>query len=207
MTSEPGLREEQRRRTREALVRAALDIVERDGMDELTATRVAEEAGVSRRTFFNYFPRVEDVLTARIEAVTAETLAAVIARPPEESLRVAVLTVLDQMVDTPAITQALVLERVARRSPATRRFLREFRDSQSTAFEQGIRARLGDDADPVFVASLAACAAALTERITRMSVELEDESAGVDLLHTRLRQAFDLLFSGFDEARCLPEGS
>ena len=67
--------------------RAAVAIVAAEGIDALTADRIAAEAGVSRRTLFNYFARVEDVLTASIEKVTDDTVAAFVARPSDEPLR------------------------------------------------------------------------------------------------------------------------
>jgi len=45
-----------------ALVRAAYDLAE-GGIGAVTAEAIAERAGVSRRTFFNYFPSVESALS------------------------------------------------------------------------------------------------------------------------------------------------
>ena len=52
-------------RTREALTDAALALFARDGFDTTTADRVAEQAGVSPRTFFRYFPTKESVVFHR----------------------------------------------------------------------------------------------------------------------------------------------
>ena len=141
-----GLRAVKKERTRQSLSEAAVAIVAADGIDALTADRIAAEAGVSRRTLFNYFARVEDVLTASLEQVTEDTVAAFVARPPQEPLRESVLAVLAGLLDDPVFAQALVLERAAESSPATRRFLREFSDSQIDAFETGLRDRVGADA-------------------------------------------------------------
>lgn len=202
MEEHSGLREQRKRATREALGAAALDIVGREGIDALTAARVAEAAGVSRRTLFNYFPRLEDVLTASIEGLVADTVAAVVARPSEEPLRQSLLVVLEEILDSPTFAQARVLEQAATESPATRRFLREFTESQGDAFEEGLRQRIGADADPVYVASLAAAAVGILSRLTRLSVALDPvQDAGADNRYrARLRQAFDHLFAGFDES-------
>ena len=156
-----GLRAANKQRTRDALSQAAIAIVSAEGIDALTAERIAAEAGVSRRTLFNYFPRVEDVLTASIEEVTTDTLAAFVARPADEPLRRSVAAVLEGLLDEPVFTQACVLERAAVASPATRRFLREFSDGQIDAFEQGLWDRIGPGADPVYVAALAASIGAI----------------------------------------------
>ena len=58
----PGARDRRRRHTRDAIVQAALDLAVEEPSGRLTAERIAERAGVSRRTFFNYFPSVESAL-------------------------------------------------------------------------------------------------------------------------------------------------
>ena len=50
------VREQQRRETWRAIQAAAIDLVGRRGMAAVTVDDVAAAAGVSRRTFFNYFP-------------------------------------------------------------------------------------------------------------------------------------------------------
>lgn len=199
-----GLRAVKKERTRVALSQAAVAIVAEEGIDALTAERIAAAAGVSRRTLFNYFPRVEDVLTASIEQVTRDTVAAFLARPADEPLRESVVAVLAGLLDDPVFEQAFVLERAAATSPATRRFLREFSDSQIDAFEVGLRDRIGADADPVYVAALAAAAGAILTRLTRLVVaETPDadptDASVVRRQHDAIRRAFDLLFTGFDE--------
>jgi AcrR family transcriptional regulator len=200
-----GRRAVNKQRTRDALSSAAIALVAEEGIDALTAERIAEAAGVSRRTLFNYFPRVEDVLTASIEQVTTDTLAAFVARPADEPLRQSVVAVLEELIDDPAFAQACVLERAADASPATRRFLREFTDSQIDVFERGLRDRIGPDADPVYVAALAASTGAVLTRMTRLLVaEMPDadpaDPAVARRHHAMVRRSFDLLFAGFDEA-------
>src|ERR1700679_1890276 len=45
-----------RRRTQRALQNAAIALVGRRGLAEVTVEEIAAAAGVSRRTFFNHFP-------------------------------------------------------------------------------------------------------------------------------------------------------
>ncbi len=62
MTEQMGLRERRRRQTsadiRDAAVRLALE----RGFDKVTIEEICSEAGISTRTFFNYFPNKESAI-------------------------------------------------------------------------------------------------------------------------------------------------
>lgn len=51
-----GLRERKRRQTREAIERAAIELVGERGYAEVTVDAICERVGISQGTFFNYFP-------------------------------------------------------------------------------------------------------------------------------------------------------
>lgn len=51
-----GLREQKKRQTRRAIHRVAVEMVLDEGLENVTVERIAEAAGISQRTFFNYFP-------------------------------------------------------------------------------------------------------------------------------------------------------
>lgn len=59
MDSAACRRAERKDQTRVAISDAAWQILWAEGTGKLTASHIAERAGVSRRTFFNYFPSVE----------------------------------------------------------------------------------------------------------------------------------------------------
>ncbi|MEO3860014.1 helix-turn-helix domain-containing protein [Acrocarpospora sp. B8E8] len=73
--SSPGLRERHRLRTIKELNRAAVELVMEHGLTAVTVEAIADRAGVSRRTFFNYFATKEDaVLGTRTPTVPEDAL-------------------------------------------------------------------------------------------------------------------------------------
>jgi len=57
-----GLRAEKKAESRAAMLRAALELFRRRGVDDVAVREVAARAGVSLKTFYNYFPSKEAVL-------------------------------------------------------------------------------------------------------------------------------------------------
>jgi AcrR family transcriptional regulator len=62
-----GLREEKKARTRAALADTARSLILARGYDEITVTEITDTVGVSRRTFFRYFPTKEAAFFANQE--------------------------------------------------------------------------------------------------------------------------------------------
>ncbi|WP_433792569.1 TetR/AcrR family transcriptional regulator [Actinoplanes sp. CA-252034] len=60
--TEQGLRERKKEATRQALYEAALRLALELGPDRITVDAIADRAGVSRRTFSNYFANKEEAL-------------------------------------------------------------------------------------------------------------------------------------------------
>ena len=88
----PANRHELRRRsTHEALREAALTSFARKGFTNVTVTELAQEAGVTERTFFRHFPTKEAVLFQDYETQLEWLAEALGQRPATESLFDAVL--------------------------------------------------------------------------------------------------------------------
>jgi AcrR family transcriptional regulator len=81
-----GLRELKKQRTREAIADTAMRLFVERGFDSVTVAEVAEAAGVSEKTVFNYFPTKEDLFFDEVDAKEAALVAAIRDRKPEESV-------------------------------------------------------------------------------------------------------------------------
>ncbi len=89
MTTEPGLRERKKERTRQLIAAAARELFAERGFEHVTVAEIARAAEVSEGTVFNYFPRKEDLVYYRMEVFEQEMLAAIRGRPRGESIAAA----------------------------------------------------------------------------------------------------------------------
>ncbi|MET9760900.1 TetR family transcriptional regulator [Streptomyces sp. NPDC006372] len=80
-----GLRERKKRATRAALVAAAVRLAAEQGAENVTVDAISEAAGVSARTFFNYFDSRDDVFVMIGAESSARVRQAVLAAPPGRS--------------------------------------------------------------------------------------------------------------------------
>jgi AcrR family transcriptional regulator len=111
-TETVGLRERNKLRRREQITEAALRLFAERGFDGVTIEQIAEAADVSRRTFFRYFARKEDVIVAWKQQMAEELRAALDERPDEESpldaAHRALATVASGFADRPELTLGLM---------------------------------------------------------------------------------------------------
>ncbi|MFD8303873.1 TetR family transcriptional regulator [Streptomyces sp. NPDC059690] len=79
------LRERKKQRTRDALLRAAVELFTTRGYERTTVDDIAEAVDVSQRTFFRYYAGKEEAALALQELVVARFVEAVRERPAEEA--------------------------------------------------------------------------------------------------------------------------
>ncbi|MFI9467118.1 TetR family transcriptional regulator [Streptomyces sp. NPDC052492] len=95
-TAGGGLRERKKRATRAALTEAAVRLAAEQGADQVTVEAISAAAGVSVRTFFNYFDSRDDAFVVvdadASERVRRSLLAAPPGLSPLEALREALAT-------------------------------------------------------------------------------------------------------------------
>jgi AcrR family transcriptional regulator len=65
--------------TEQRLRDAALELFDRDGYDAVTVTQIAERAGITRRSYFRYFPDKREVLFAGSERLPEAVREAILA--------------------------------------------------------------------------------------------------------------------------------
>jgi AcrR family transcriptional regulator len=80
----PTLRDRKKAATSEALARAAMQLAQENGLENVTVEAIAEAANVSRRTFSNYFAHKEDALLYGYRASVERVLDGLRARPAHE---------------------------------------------------------------------------------------------------------------------------
>src|SRR6266487_4314833 len=124
MDGQPGLRERKKQQTWGLIAQTAHRLFQEHGFDAVTVADVAEEADVSRKTVFNYFPTKEDLFYWRLEQFEEDLLEAIRERTPGESILAAfgrfVLTrrgLLAQQ-DPDAVERLAELTRMIMESPA-----------------------------------------------------------------------------------------
>ena len=75
----PSLREKQKHHTRTEIVRIAFELFETHGYEDASVEMICDAVGISRATFFNYFPQKELILR-EIASSRVEKLKAIITR-------------------------------------------------------------------------------------------------------------------------------
>jgi AcrR family transcriptional regulator len=77
-------RERKKQQTRDALVRAALELFQAKGYEHTTVREITDAVDVAERTFFRYFAGKEDLALSFVGEGAGALLEALAARPPAE---------------------------------------------------------------------------------------------------------------------------
>ncbi len=116
----PGLRVRKKDATRRRIAEEAMTLFLSRGFAATTLDDIAEAAGISKRSFFDYFPSKEDVVLAWQDVFKDELVAEVAARPPDESLAIAAERAMVAAVSRYDVAQARAHMRLRDETPALR---------------------------------------------------------------------------------------
>jgi AcrR family transcriptional regulator len=98
--------------TVDAILDGAFQLLEAEGLEKLTTNHIAERAGVSIGTLYQYFSDKQDILAAlanrRAGAVRDEIARTVIERPDAGAVRVIVRALMEGFEGSPATRQVLL---------------------------------------------------------------------------------------------------
>ena len=194
--AEPTNRHELRRRsTREALRRVALAQFASKGFANATVTEIAEEAGVTERTFFRHFPTKEAVLFADYETHVEWLAQALAQRPATESLFDAVLAGVRSFPhDLEVVRQAAIARSTLISAERTAGHLRVVQSSFAEVLTEFVKTRYPavPEIDLVSQVAGAALAAALVVAVEKWGHDGcaddlgEIVAASIDLVRTGL---------------------
>ncbi|MDD9371449.1 MAG: TetR family transcriptional regulator [Acidimicrobiales bacterium] len=192
-----GLRERKKAETRQALSSAAVRLASEFGPDGVTVEAIAEAAGVSPRTFFNYFSTKDDAILGISPSDPPDMLNDLVERPPHETplealrgMALAAASRLEMTADEHMarfeLTQqhpALAIRRAALFSEVERRLAEEI----------ARRTGLDVDRDPFPGLVVAAAIAAL-----RVAMGVWNKTGRTTSISTVIDETFDQLATGFD---------
>ncbi|MBB6636821.1 TetR/AcrR family transcriptional regulator [Cohnella thailandensis] len=86
------LREDRKRNTKERIVRTAIQLFKEKGYANVTVEEITRLCGIAKGTFFNYFPKKENVLLHVGNSYT-ELLSGIVHKPREGNLRDRVMAI------------------------------------------------------------------------------------------------------------------
>jgi AcrR family transcriptional regulator len=120
-----GLRERKKRRTRDALLSAALDLFKAKGYEHTTVREITDAVEVSERTFFRYFASKEELVLSFVVAAADAFAVELSKRPASErpvealrnAMRTAALTLDPQDIEREQMAYALAM-RLIEATPA-----------------------------------------------------------------------------------------
>ena len=194
----PGLRERRKQETRQAISNIATQMFVDRGFDEVTIAEVADAAGVAKMTVTNYFPRKEDLVLDRAEAIERHLADVIAARAPGESMLAAIRRDYAEAVARADVTLGLSSPAFAAMilgSPVLAGRVREMLDRREQLLGDAVAAETGTDGPEqrLVAVLLASVHRVLAAEASRRSLEGQPRGLICAVLADAAIRAFDLL--------------
>src|SRR5947207_10191757 len=197
-TSGVGLRETKKKRTRQEIADTAMRLFATRGFDHVTVAEVAEEAGVSGKTVFNYFPTKEDLFYDEVPAREEALRQAIRGRRSGESILAALRRL--QSGECPRMCSPgfAVFARIIEQSPALQAKELEVMARFSAALAETIQQELGVDERDARIAAglLVSVHRQLFRAARKQALAGKQGPAAVRRLRADLERAYQLLEHG-----------
>ncbi|MGO4144815.1 TetR family transcriptional regulator [Paenarthrobacter sp. YAF11_1] len=196
----PSRRELNKAATRSSIASAALDLLRSNGSGNFTVEDIAASAGVSRRTFFNYFPSLEAALASVADGFMDHALEQFRLRPADESILESAQAALMALADPMSVAPMAELFSLTHDNRQLARSELEAWEHCTEQIIDAARSRLGAGISELYVHALAgsviSCGkAAMTVWFAARGPDLSAESLAV--LRQHLIDAMGLLGAGF----------
>jgi AcrR family transcriptional regulator len=193
-----GLRERRKQQTRQAISDVATEMFAARGFDEVTIAQVAGAADVAKMTVTNYFPRKEDLVFDRAEAIVRSLADVIEARAPGESLLAAIRRDYAERVARADVTLGLsspAFARMIENSPALTGRGLEMIYQREQALGDAIAAETGADGPQQRLAAslLSSVHRVLYAEASRRSLAGQPRAEICTVLAEESARAFDLL--------------
>ena len=193
-----GLRERRKQETRQLISDIATQLFVERGFDEVTIAQVADAAGVAKMTVTNYFPRKEDLVFDRAEAIERHLADVIAARAPGESMLAAIRRDYAEAVARADVTLGLSSPGFAGMilsSPVLVSRVREMLDRRERALGDAIAAETGTDTPQqrLVAALLSSVHRVLAAEATERSLAGQSREEICAVLAGAATRAFDLL--------------
>ncbi|GGL61803.1 TetR family transcriptional regulator [Streptomyces fumigatiscleroticus] len=194
-----GLREKKKQATRHALFEAAVRLAAEHGAQQVTVEAISERAGVSPRTFFNYFRSREDAFVMSDPEVGERIRQAVREAPAERSALDVLRDAMAEQIAGMELDRELwsLVALVLSRSPELTSRLLSLQAEEERALAEAFTARLRDQGRDGPRAQLYAwLLASLSAAATRVAMTQWYEHSGTEAFPDIFHQVFDQLAAG-----------
>ncbi len=200
-TSGPlGRREQNKIDTHRAIADAAFDLARSVGPGAFTVDQIAERAGVSRRTFFNYFHSAEEALTVRTDGFLELAIEVFATLPQDEPVFDSMIRCFTETTRMEGLSQHGELFRMAAGNPELLRAQLHSWERAEVRIVEALSGRLGPSASNLYLTAVVGCVLSCTRAALQdwaADRQVGDHSGAE--LEARILAALSMLRDGFPD--------